>query len=165
MQTIISLPTSRTAWKLYILLAIVIIVRYVNLAHHRTFFQAALIHTVVSNALIFLTGFCLLRRFDTLSFWKFGVYLAAIAGLTWTNYNLEIWTWDWIAFHGDISGWIFYEISPYIFFMVLTAGLLKYLFQFDTRSAILLGILLGTMSFYTMAMSLPYNPSPVPGGF
>jgi hypothetical protein len=154
----------KATWKLYVLLAIIIVVRYVNLAHHTPFLRGVLIHAVVCNTLIFLTGYCLLRRFETLSFWKLGVYLGVTTGLTWINLNLQFWTWDWVYFHRDITGWLFYDISPYLFFMVLTGGMMKFLFQFDTRSAILLGILLGTMSTYTMMLSVPYNPAPIPGG-
>ena len=163
MQNIISLPKLKTTWKLYVVLAIIIVLRYMNISSHLPHYQRMLIHTAISNTLIFLTAYCLARRLEMPSIWKSAVYVGVMTGLTWTNYNLLMWTWDKISM--QYFGWLLYDISPYLFFILLTAAMMKFLFRFDIESAILLGILLGTMGVATMELALLYAPPTLPTPF
>lgn len=98
----------------------------------------------------FLAGYCVVRPFSTLPFWKYLVYLVAtLVFQGWITSLAASMIHRWLG-----GGQMFYGL--YLFFpfavgILWTVGFLKFLFKFDTKTAILLGILIGIACFTGIA--------------
>jgi hypothetical protein len=113
------------------------------------------------NALAFLMGYSLLRPFKTLVVWKFMIYLVVTTVIIRLLCEGVSWDWDWIDWYWQLVSkypWFFRQTLPLFVSILLNINFLKYLFRMDTRSAILLGILLGIIDASSPDLSLPLYP-------
>lgn len=119
-----------------------------------TFYRGAEIRggTICWLSGMFLIGYCLIKPFSTLPFWKFFVYLVAtLAYENWVVWFLK----RELIFHMDvttINPFPFGTLFPLILRMAWTILWLKFFFKIETKPAILLGILIGILSFSTFPL-------------
>lgn len=115
-----------------------------------------LVQVTALNAFAFLVGYCLLKPFKTLVFWKFAIYIIVLMGVSllvrkWGPWDTESWLGDLVSEYY----WFFFQLLPLIFSILLNIGFLKYLFKIDTRSAILMGILIGMTGAESFRLGQP----------
>lgn len=115
-----------------------------------------LIHQTALNAFVFLVGYSVLRTFKTLVFWKFAIYLIALIGVGLFFWQQGLWnTESWFSNMVSRHYWLFFQFIPLVFSVLFNIGFLKYLFGIDTRSAILMGLLIGMTRAESLRLSMP----------
>jgi hypothetical protein len=129
-------------WKSCFVVAAIVCVMILNGAVNHSYHFRVLITAAGCDAIAFLAGYLSLKCFNTLAFGKFAAYLAILTGANWFFHMLQSWHWSLFLVGGDF-GWFFCWLLPLLTAIILNIGFLKYLFKFDTRTAIPMGVLLG----------------------
>lgn len=141
---------NRKSWNLCIGLGFVILVGILNIVFRQYRNITILIHGSALNAFAFLVGYSLL---DQCKLWKFAIGFGIATGINGFIIYAKSWTWSLMVF-GE-HWWFYTTIAPYLIFIPLNIVLLKSLFKVDTRSAVLMGTLLGIINAHASIMGIP----------
>jgi hypothetical protein len=139
---------------LFVAVAVIVIESLTLTSEPSSFYPTVLVRGTVLNAIAFWVGYWLLKPFKTLVFWKFAIYLLVLTGINWFFFKMRIWDWSLFLVGGDYS-WFWSQTLPFLASILLNIGFLKYLFQVDTRTAILMGTLIGMVDAESLIVSVP----------
>ena len=103
----------------------------------------------------FGVGYSILRPLKTLVWGKFLFCFVVLMGVMWFIEGLAISEREWLVFLTADYPWLFFGILPLLVPILLNVVFLKYLFRFDTRPAILMGILIGMIDAEALSVCLP----------
>ncbi len=146
-------------WTPYFVVPTAMIIFIGNILIHYPQFGSLTYKTVYAalTTLVFLAGYCLLRPFSTLSFWKFVVFI--VATIVCNDVRNYIY-YDWMSGHlSRRQNWAIAIIWPYSVSIITTFLLFKYLFGFDNKKAALLGVLVGMIlvSAFRLCDQAPFS--------
>lgn len=128
-----------------------------RLTYHIYSFRQS-VYPLEFNAVAFLLGYLALKRLDTLEVWKFVIYLVILTSVQLAFQSILdcdrmghwILTYNW-----ERHLWLLFWVIPFILSSITNYGLLKYLFKFDTRTSIIMSILM-TMATGQVRTALCY---------
>ncbi len=147
--------TVQWVWGLPICIVILIGMFLIPSLRHSYDFKV-LSHSTFLNIITFVIAYSVLKPLKSLVFWKLIVYVVVVTGINWFIYCMRRYDWSLPLVGGQFS-WFFLGVLPYIVAIVLNIGFLKYLFDIETRQAILMGALLGITNAHSMVVNLPIH--------
>lgn len=114
-----------------------------------------LLHGMVLNIAAFLLGYGSIKPLKTLSVWKFLLLIAALTLMNWLIFIM--WRNQSILLRFGQFIWFSRAVLPFLLSILLNIGFLKYVSAIETRTAILIGALIGMVHAQSVIVGLPIS--------